>query len=107
MEEKLKLIEQNCGTKPVNEELIEIGSDPNFVFLNDPNFPTLRLFDIENNVINVNSWIECAHYVSGGWSRNPSTNFTGDEIYLILVIGFTIAYSIMKFSIRRFIKNEN
>ena len=43
MEEKLKLIEQNCGTKPVNEELIEIGSDPNFVFLNDPNFPTLRL----------------------------------------------------------------
>ena len=47
MEEKLKLIEQNCGTKPVNEELIEIGSDPNFVFLNDPNFPTLRLFDID------------------------------------------------------------
>ena len=57
MEEKLKLIEQNCGTKPVNEELIEIGSDPNFVFLNDPDFPTLRLFDIEDNIINVNSWI--------------------------------------------------
>ena len=54
MKEKLEVIEQNC-TKPIDTELIEIGSDPNFIFQNDPSFSTLRLFDIENNVINVNS----------------------------------------------------
>ena len=32
-----------------------------------PNFDVVVLFDIEGNIINVNSWIECAHYVSGGW----------------------------------------
>ena len=104
MEEKLKLIEQNCGIKPANEKLIEIGSDPNFVFLNDPNFPTLRLFDVEDNIINVNSWIECAHYVSGGWSVNPATNLSGDVFFLLMIIGITILYTTFKLSIKRFIK---
>ena len=107
MEEKLKLIEQNCGTKPVNEELVEIGSDPNFVFLNDPNFPTLRLYDIEDNIINVNSWIECAHYVSGGWSVNPATNLSGDMLFLLIIVGIAISYTTFKLSIKRFLKNEN
>ena len=104
MEEKLKLIEQNCGIKPANEKLIEIGSDPNFVFLNDPNFPTLRLFDVEDNIINVNSWLECAHYVSGGWSTNPATNLSGDVFFLLMIIGITILYTTFKLSIKRFIK---
>ena len=104
MEEKLKLIEQNCGIKPANEKLIEIGSDPNFVFLNDPNFPTLRLFDVEDNIINVNSWIECAHYVSGGWSVNPATNLSGDVFFLLMIIGITVLYTTFKLSIKRFIK---
>ena len=67
MEENLDLIINVCGNQPENQELVEIGSDPNFVFQNDPNFTTLRLFDVEGNIINVNSWIECAHYVNGGW----------------------------------------
>ena len=107
MEEKLKLIEQNCGTKPVNEELIQIGSDPNFVFLNDPNFTTLRLYDIEDNIINVNSWLECAHYVSGGWSVNPATNLSGDMLFLLIIVGIAISYTTIKLSIKRFLKNEN
>ena len=61
MKENLDLIISICGDQPSNQELIEIGSDPNFVFQNDPGFITLRLFDIEGNIINVNSWIECAH----------------------------------------------
>ena len=68
MKENLDLIISICGDQPSNQELIEIGSDPNFVFQNDTEFITLRLFDIEGNIINVNSWIECAHYVNGGWS---------------------------------------
>ena len=57
MKENLDLIEQICGIKPVDQELIEISSNPNFIFDNDPNFPSLRLFDVEGNIINVNSWI--------------------------------------------------
>ncbi len=104
MEEKLNLIEQNCGAKPANEELIEIGSDPNFVFQNDPNFQTLRLFDVQDNIINVNSWIECAHYVSGGWSVNPASNMSGDLLFLLIIIGITISYTTIKLSIKRFIR---
>ena len=103
MEEKLKLIEQNCGTKPVNEELVEIGSDPNFVFLNDPNFPTLRLYDIEDNIINVNSSIESAHYVSGGWSVNPATKLPRDMLFLFIIVGITISYTTIKLSKKRFL----
>ena len=32
MKDNLVLIENNCGLKPADQELIEIGSDPNFVF---------------------------------------------------------------------------
>ena len=32
MEDNLTNIENICGTKPDTQELIEIGSDPNFVF---------------------------------------------------------------------------
>ena len=63
-------IEANCGIKPSDVQDIIIGNDPNFVFTNDPNFTTTILYDIEGNVINVNSWIECSHYVRGGWSSN-------------------------------------
>ena len=98
MEEKLKLIEQNCGTKPVNEELIEIGSDPNFVFLNDPEFSTMRLFDIDGNIINVNSWIECAHYVYGGWDNINYQNFGGDQtIFIGLLFVFSFYFIAKKF----------
>ena len=96
MEEKLKLIEQNCGTKPVNEELIEIGSDPNFVFQNDPEFITLRLFDIEGNIVNVNSWIECAHYVNGGWGLSYNSGISGDVAVLGIVTIYAVGYLLLK-----------
>ena len=68
MEENLITIERICGSRPLGQELIEIGNDPNFIFENDPLFQTLTLYDPEGNIINVNSWFECAHYVNGGWS---------------------------------------
>ena len=108
MEEKIKVIEENCGIKPIGEEFIErIGNDPNFVFQNDPNFETLRLFDVDNNVVNVNSWIECAHYVSGGWGRNSTATFSGDLIYLFIVVGITITYSVIRLYLKKLSKNEN
>ena len=50
-----------------DEMLVEDGDDINF--------NKLTLFDIEGNVIEVNSWFECAHYVNGGWSPTFSSFF--------------------------------
>ena len=61
-------IEKNCGENIDNIQYSDPGNDPNFVFENDPLFQTLTLYDPEGNIINVNSWFECAHYVNGGWS---------------------------------------
>ena len=96
MKDNLVLIENNCGLKPADQELIEIGSDPNFVFVNDPAFTTLRLFDVEGNIINVNSWIECAHYVNGGWSNLSPSTVPGDMIIFSGLVMTTILYIILK-----------
>ena len=85
MHNNINNIETSCGPKPPNQELIHVSNNPNYVFENDPNFQTLRLFDQENNVINVNSWIECATYVDGGWSLTESS-ISGDVIYFVLTL---------------------
>ena len=102
MEDNLTNIENICGTKPDTQELIEIGSDPNFVFVNDPDFQTLRLFDVEGNVINVNSWIECANYVNGGWTLNYN-NFNGDLFFFGITSGLLLLY----FSLKVFISKNS
>ena len=94
MEKNLIDIERVCGLKPPDQEFVEIASDPNFVFVNDPNFSTIRLYDIDGNVINVNSWIECAHYVNGGWSPNNFQN-PGDIIFLAITLSMTFGYLIL------------
>ena len=96
MEENLTNIENICGTKPDTQELIEIGSDPNFVFVNDPDFQTLRLFDVEGNVINVNSWLECANYVNGGWSIENLNSYNGELIIFIITLGICGVFWIFK-----------
>ena len=94
MKENLEKIKSICGQIPENQDLSTVASDPNFVFVNDPSFNTLRLFDIEGNIINVNSWIECAHYVRGGWSNNSNLSSVDEEfIFLLFLVGFsTVAY---------------
>ena len=88
MEENLDIIEKICGEKPENQEFVEIGSDPNFIFQSDPEFNVLRLYDVEGNIINVNSWIECAHYVNGGWGLTFQDGLSSE----VLVLGITGAY---------------
>tara|TARA_B100000925_G_C21785619_1_gene378177 strand:+ start:285 stop:593 length:309 start_codon:yes stop_codon:yes gene_type:complete len=88
-------IEENCGQNFNNEQLPDIINDPNFVFNNDPNFATVVLYDLDGNIVNVNSWIECAHYVSGGWSTSFS-NFDGNIFFLISTIGLFSLYLFIK-----------
>ena len=97
MEDNIVLIENNCGLQPPGQELIEIGSDPNFVFTNDPEFNTLRLFDIDGNIINVNSWIECAHYVNGGWLSTYNEGLSGNLYLLAIVTLLTSSYLLIRY----------
>ena len=91
-----KEIENNCGISPNNQELVEIASDPNFVFENDPSYNAITLFDLEGNVVNVNSWLECAHYVNGGWSNVNTLSIDGNRLIFFGLILSTLLYVVMK-----------
>ena len=67
-----------CGDGPL-AEIELIGNDPNFVFVNDVSFPTVVLYNDQGSVINVNSWLECVHYLQGGWVSNQINNFAGSK----------------------------
>tara|TARA_B100000886_G_scaffold103325_1_gene68675 strand:+ start:63 stop:368 length:306 start_codon:yes stop_codon:yes gene_type:complete len=89
-----------CGVSPQNNENLNFQvSDPNFVFENDPLFETIVLYDRDGNIVNVNSWIECAHYVNGGWDTVNYQNFGGDQV---IFFGLVITFSIYIF-LRRFL----
>ena len=97
-------IENSCGIQPAGVTYTDPGNDPNFVFVNDPSFETLVLYDIEGNVINVNSWIECAHYVKGGWVNTIIANYPGDE-YLAFSLIFLALISTSLFIYKKRFKN--
>ena len=73
---------------PKNFKKQDIASDPNYVFVNDPNFSPVQLFDIDDNTVVVNSFIECEHYVSGGWDYLPEIK--NEEFFLDLFVVFSI-----------------
>lgn len=83
-----------CGTYPTGYEFIEIGSDPNFVFQNDPGYSPVTLWNEAGNKIFVNSFRECEHYVLGGWDRDPIVDAESNLqlIFLGLIIITHICY---------------
>ena len=52
-------IEELCGEYPDDFISIDVLSNPNFTFENDPNYESVTLFDIEENAATVNSFMEC------------------------------------------------
>ena len=60
-----ELVLKICGLEPLNSESIEISE--NTIFPVDSNFLPVNLYDIESNVVTTTSWVECRHYVNGGW----------------------------------------
>ncbi len=84
-----------CGTYPENFSKQDIANTPDFVFKNDPSYSTIRLYDIDENTVFVNSFIECEHYVTGGWYYNPVQNLETSMQFLI--IGAIFLSVIIKF----------
>ncbi len=96
MENNLESIESQCGISPKDASFQQIASDPNYVFKNDPSYETVILYDLDGNIVNVNSWIECAHYVNGGWSNLTPSTIAGDKIIFSGLLIITIVYIIIK-----------
>ena len=72
--------------KSTGVEEANVVDSENYVFLNDPSFDTLTLYDSDGNVVNVNSWQECMHYTNGGWDISPPETFDYSILYLLLII---------------------
>lgn len=92
-----KVVKIICGEYPDNFKKVEIKSDENFVFENDPSYITVQLFDRDENTVYVNSFIECEHYVMGGWDQNSMIILETDliqttTIAFLLVIIFKYIY---------------
>ena len=84
-----------CGVYPENFVKQDITSNPDFVFKNDPSYSVIQLYDIDENTVFVNSFIECEHYVSGGWEYNPIQN--QETSMQLLIIGAIFLSVIIKF----------
>ena len=99
-------VEQLCGLFPKGFKKLDISSNPDFVFVNDPNYSARQLFDAEGNKVSVNSFIECEHYVSGGWDFTP---ILSSELYLqdILIYFslFLLALTFLRPKLEKIIKN--
>ena len=85
-----------CGDYPKDFEKVDFSSNPDFVFENDINFSSKQLFDSEGNTVFVNSFIECEHYVSGGWDYSPLKNneiqLQDITLYIVLFL-LVVTYS--------------
>ena len=88
-------IKQICGENKSSENLSEIGNNPNFIFNNDPNFELVTLYFSDGGKINVNSWLECANYVNGGWTNGifPVVNY--EAYFFYFLIASSISYSLI------------
>ena len=77
-----ELVLKLCGLEPYSSENIEISE--NTIFPVDINFLPVNLYDIEGNAVTTTSWVECRHYVSGGWGYFdiPMTIFWSRDLNL-------------------------
>ena len=79
-----------CGKYPDDFQKVEIKSDENYIFENDPTYNAVQLFDKDENTVYVNSFVECEHYVLGGWDQN-STILVESQLIQTTAIIFVLA----------------
>ena len=56
----------------------------------------MKYNSLKGNIINVNSWLECANYVNGGWTNNVSDFINGERNLFFLTLGSLVIYLIYK-----------
>ncbi len=92
-------VEKICGSQPNDFIKLDISNDPSFIFEADSSYISRQLFDEEGNIVSVNSYIECEHYVSGGWDSNLNNfNETNYQSYVV-------SFSLLTFLIILVFKN--
>lgn len=94
-----EVIVQFCGEYPADFENKNILSDPNFVFENDLSYESIKLFDIDGNAVFVNSFLECQHYVKGGWDYIPSQrneSFYYNSLFLFSIVSVVLGFIFIK-----------
>ena len=79
--EKNSIVEIFCGNYPDNHITPNIENNPNFVFENDPAFPGVQLYDEDGNIVTVNSFTECEHYVLLMLPRRKDDFLFGSSIF--------------------------
>lgn len=91
-----------CGNNNQFDLLDNISNNPNYVFENDPGYETVVLLNESGNIINVNSWIECANYVNGGWFNSNYIETNGEK-YLFYISCLCLVIAV----IYKYFKNAN
>lgn len=86
-----------CGSKPSDYIQEIIGNDPNYIFEADPDFSPIQIYNKEGRAITVNSYIECEHYFSGGWTFSSNSGYelslqSSLLFFVILIYSFQIVY---------------
>ena len=88
-------IEIICGPDGNLDELENIQSNQILYLRMIPNFKLLY-FLMKGDVINVNSWLECANYVNGGWISDKIDLINGEQqvfFFILISISLYLAYS--------------
>ena len=92
-----------CGNYPENFTKLDISSNPDFIFENDPSYEGVKLWDLDGNTVFVNSFLECEHYVSGGWVQSPTSSLISESSLQLILGLFVVAL----FGVKIFIKFYN
>ena len=90
------IIKKICGDSEITFDLESIASNPNFVFTPDENYQSLTLYNTEGGIINVNSWLECANYVNGGWFSSISDLINYEKRLFFTIIFVTVVFELIR-----------
>jgi len=99
----LEILKTFCGAIPLNYKFQEMGE--NTVFKIDPNFSPINLYDFWGNAATVNSFVECANYVAGGWRPNKTTVF--DILQIGIIAGSVLLITLLIFKNRKIIREKS
>ena len=84
-----------CGEVPLDYEPVD-PNDSNYIFEADKNFIPINLHNFWGDSVTVNSFIECANYVEGGFRENIYSIFDISFFTIGLLGSAFILYKIIK-----------